>query len=182
MSELEALPPREMRRRLAGIDRNRPGQRPKTLKAVFQKTRDGRVREAAWVYLRGSLSVFTDQEILSIARNESSSAIRALAMNQIVDRHLWDGIPVLIDGMRDPQPGVRKYADQMFEKLFGIKTDYEYNSTVEDRQAQIRKIEQVYPQYRKTFEQFGRFKKTERKAMEKMLKKKADESTESAQP
>ena len=134
VKELEAMPAREMRRRLAMVERNRPEQRSKALKGVFQKSKNGRVREAAWVYLRGDLSVFTDREILSIGRNESSSAIRALAMDQIVERHLWDGIPVLIDGMRDEQPAVRKHADQTFERLFGIKTGYEYNSTVEDRQ------------------------------------------------
>jgi hypothetical protein len=173
LKRLEKMRINIARQELAIVERKHPAQRRVILKTVLTDTTSPLLREAAIVYLRKDRTALSDREILDLAGNDPSSSIRRYASQEIVARHLWDGIPVLIASMRHTSPLIRKQAIEAFEKLFGVKTGFEYAASAENREIHVRQIEQTYPKFKKFFDLAGKYKEHERRAVEAQLRRKS---------
>ena len=119
-----------------------------TLRTVATKDPRPAVREAGVVAV-GRLGARTDPEVLVQAlRKDPSARVRATAAKWIGLLRYWEGMPALIEGLRDEDLRVRQAAYGAIRRLWGRDFLYRADAPPEEREARIRLIEGSWESYR----------------------------------
>jgi len=129
----------------SGEPRNLP-----TLKAVAEG--DGRppVREAGIVAL-GQLGAQTDPTVLVKAlETDPAPQVRATAAKWIGNLRYWEGMPALIQGLRDPSEQVRRSAYAAVRRLWARDFLYRPDADPKEREMRIGVIEWAWDDYRRS--------------------------------
>ena len=100
--------------------------------------------------------------MIEALRNDDAKGVRIQAAAEIAKQNLWDGIPALLEGMRDEDPSIRTVCRDAFEKMFGVPTNFDPNASKAEREKIVRQIERAYPQYKKYHDSAMQIKKLQK--------------------
>jgi len=132
------------------------------LKKVVSEDERPRVREAGVVAL-GRLGMRTDPAVLARAvTDDPSPRVRATAAKWLGMLRYWQGMPSLIQGLRDPSVRVRQSAYTAIRRMWERDFLYRADDPPEKREPRVRLIEMSWEDY-KGSEHYDAFKWPEEK-------------------
>ncbi|MDX1564436.1 MAG: HEAT repeat domain-containing protein [Phycisphaeraceae bacterium] len=148
---LDQLSPGSVRQTLRAMRTRPPEEKKNVYSAIYRKSQKPAVRKVAIVMLRQAGEP-DGKLMIEAMRNDKASEVRIQAAAEIAKQNLWEGIPALIEGMRDEDPAIRTVSRDAFEKMFGVQTQFKPNASPAEREKIVRQIERAYPQYKKYHE------------------------------
>jgi len=129
--------------------RGEPRTVPVIRKVVEQDERP-RVREAGVVAL-GRMGRHTDPKVLvGAATDDPSPRVRATAAKWIGMLRYWQGMPALIQGLRDPSLRVRRSAYGAVRRMWERDFLYRADDPPEKREQRVRLIEASWKDYQRS--------------------------------
>ncbi len=166
VQKLDTLSLKSVRRTMGSI-RTRPKvERQQVLANVLAKSQKPHVREVAIVMVRQSGDADAKQ-MAKVLNEDTSTGVRIQAAAEIAKQSAWDGIPALINGMRDGDPKIREVCRDAFEKMFGVPTNFDPNASPAAREKIVRQIEMAYPKYKAYHDGYLHMKKMEKENAKK---------------
>jgi len=114
----------DVRKALPQLPTYQPDRFPKIYQAILDISGKSEVRQAAMAAWRRTQKMDVDT-LADLLREHEDESIRIQAIAEIESRDLWDGVPHLVEAMRDKQRRVRVAAHEAIGDLMGFKFNFD---------------------------------------------------------
>lgn len=165
VARLDKAPTEVLRKTMTSLSHQQPVRYPAVFNDVLAHSSRVEVREAAIVAWRraGKLDA---QLMVNLFENDPSRTVRTQAAAAIADQRVWEGVPALVNGLRDPDPHVRDAAHRAVVKVLGTDLGYKVNDPPERREEIIARYEanlRLYESYNRDYKRLLEIQKKAKK-------------------